>query len=78
MQFAVKDRVERRNPGFLPHLPDGGGQWRLAGLDLATGPVDLARTDAAFFADQQELALLEDVAERRLLFGHGRRHRSRF
>ena len=71
VKLAVEDGIERCNPDFLLHLSDGGGQRGFAGIDLAAGTVDLARADAAFLADEQQLAVPHDVAERRQLFGHG-------
>src|SRR5438477_10048702 len=63
MQFAVRFGPERFDTEFLKGLAQGRLPGRLARIDLAAGPVDLARSETALLADEQNLFLPHDEEE---------------
>jgi hypothetical protein len=60
VQFAMLRGVTHGDTEFLEGFAQGSGERRLARVDLAAGSVDLARAEAAFFADEENLPVAHD------------------
>ena len=63
VQHAAFFDLQRRDADLFLRLANRRVERSLAGLEFAAGTVDLARAEAAFFADEQHAAVLDDEAE---------------
>ena len=65
-ELTVFDGVEHRDAEFFLSFADSAFGRRFTGIDLSTGAVDLARPEAAFFADQEDMApgFIDDEEQR--------------
>jgi hypothetical protein len=69
MEFAVVADIFGLESDLFAGFADGAFMGLLAGLEATAGAVDFSRAEAAFFSDQEDLAVADQEAERRSLSG---------